>query len=296
MNDPVREKFAQYFINEVLIKNEETLNNSFFPCKTLPINYNNNKYLLTNSQEDCIIIDDEPYPTIYLTENYGSSLEEYRDSGKTSAKGICECVKTYLEKKQSISILDWGCASGRVLRFLNECLDCDTDIYGCDINANHISWCQKHLNNKGIFTQCTTLPHLPFQDNSFDVVYGISIFTHISELIDMWIMELKRIIRKNGLLIITLHDEAATNQIMSGSSPLLRDVIIENYGKILPKNYERFFVGDKSPFGNFMFFSDNNIQNTFGKVFHIKEKLTNTPLARSIGDFQTTYILENSLK
>lgn len=294
-----REDFVEFFLKDVLANNKNILSNCFYPCKILPTNYSNNTYIL-NDNKDSIDLDQEKYPPPYLTENYGSSIYEYRDSGDLTANAICAVIKNFwtnYSDDSSVRILDWGCASGRVLRFLDKYIKADT--YGCDINANHIHWCQKYLNHKAKFTQCTTLPHLPFADGYFDVIYGLSIFTHISELIDMWFMELKRVIAKNGLLIITMHDDTTMKLVRDNKIKFLSDIIRINYNDI-PETYDRFCAGDKSPFGNFMFFSDNNIENTLGKIFTIKAKLTSMPddpnqqLSSSIGQFQTTYVLENS--
>jgi ubiquinone/menaquinone biosynthesis C-methylase UbiE len=53
----------------------------------------------------------------------------------------------------------------------------------------------------------TTSPHLPFEDNYFDLVYCGSVFTHISELADTWFLELRRILRYGGYAYITIHDK-----------------------------------------------------------------------------------------
>jgi SAM-dependent methyltransferase len=49
-------------------------------------------------------------------------------------------------------------------------------------------------------------PPLPFEDASFDLVYSISVFTHLDEeMQDAWLNELKRVLRPGGILIITVH-------------------------------------------------------------------------------------------
>jgi SAM-dependent methyltransferase len=53
------------------------------------------------------------------------------------------------------------------------------------------------------------MPHLPFPDASIDFIYGISVFTHIKYLWDAWLLELKRVLKPNGLLLQTIHAEHA---------------------------------------------------------------------------------------
>jgi 2-polyprenyl-3-methyl-5-hydroxy-6-metoxy-1,4-benzoquinol methylase len=45
-----------------------------------------------------------------------------------------------------------------------------------------------------------------FKENSFDLIYALSVFTHLSEPLQrFWITELTRIVRPGGHLFITLH-------------------------------------------------------------------------------------------
>jgi ubiquinone/menaquinone biosynthesis C-methylase UbiE len=46
----------------------------------------------------------------------------------------------------------------------------------------------------------TILPHLPFEDRSFDVVYAGSVFTHIDDLAQTWFLELRRVLHAGGML------------------------------------------------------------------------------------------------
>jgi SAM-dependent methyltransferase len=57
------------------------------------------------------------------------------------------------------------------------------------------------------FATTTTFPHLPFEDNFFDLVYAGSVFTHIADLAESVALELRRILRPGGRLYITIHDE-----------------------------------------------------------------------------------------
>ena len=42
---------------------------------------------------------------------------------------------------------------------------------------------------------CTAFPHLPFEDNTFTLIYAGSVFTHILQLMDAWVMEFPRILK-----------------------------------------------------------------------------------------------------
>jgi ubiquinone/menaquinone biosynthesis C-methylase UbiE len=80
------------------------------------------------------------------------------------------------------------------------------EIWGVDISADHIVWCQQHLSPPFHFATVTTVPHLPFEDNYFDLIFAGSVFTHIEGLADSWLLELRRILRPGGRIYASVHD------------------------------------------------------------------------------------------
>jgi hypothetical protein len=55
---------------------------------------------------------------------------------------------------------------------------------------------------------------MPFEKHTFDAVYGISIFTHLSEPLHYrWFSELVRITRQGGVLMLTLQGNAFTEKL-----------------------------------------------------------------------------------
>src|ERR1700753_3942799 len=53
----------------------------------------------------------------------------------------------------------------------------------------------------------TTLPHLPFADNHFSLIFCNSIFTHIDDMFLTWFSEMNRIIEPGGYFYFSVHDE-----------------------------------------------------------------------------------------
>ncbi|MBV9773410.1 MAG: methyltransferase domain-containing protein [Gemmatimonadetes bacterium] len=102
-------------------------------------------------------------------------------------------------------ILDLGCGAGRMIRHLVE-LAATCEIWGMDISAEHIFWCRANLSPPFHFATSTKVPHLPFEDRSFRFVYCGSLFTHIDDLADAWLLELHRILALDGRLYMTIHD------------------------------------------------------------------------------------------
>lgn len=112
--------------------------------------------------------------------------------------------------RTSMKVLDFGCSSGRVLRhFYDWSTSKKCELYGVDIQALPIEWMREFLPpDFKVFTG-TVMPSLPFEDNSFDMIYGFSVFTHIKYLWDTWLLELRRVLKPGGILLQTIHTEKA---------------------------------------------------------------------------------------
>jgi len=144
---------------------------------------------------------------VFLTQGH-TQTDEYQN-------GIIPAVLTmlsYLQKsgidgEQVRDLLDFGCGSGRLLVGWHIIMP-HIQLYGCDLNPRLIEWAQQHV-PQGIDCRLSGLnPPLPYQDQQFDMIYLISVFTHLSlETQKLWIQEFKRILRKGGHLLVTLHGE-----------------------------------------------------------------------------------------
>lgn len=133
--------------------------------------------------------------------------EAYRDSGERHAREFAEAIRAALPEGP-LRILEWGCGPGRLIRHLPALLaDRQAAITGTDYNPESIGWCRANLT--GIeFTENGLNPPLPFEDGSFDVVYNFSVFTHLSEDVQLaWAKELHRVLRPGGVCISTTHGE-----------------------------------------------------------------------------------------
>lgn len=100
-------------------------------------------------------------------------------------------------------ILDYGCGWGRITR-LFATLSSDANIYGVDVDSRLISsakQCVKTIT----FSEIQSMGTLPFADNSFDLVFANSVFSHLSEKSAIsTLSELVRILNTNGKIIISV--------------------------------------------------------------------------------------------
>ncbi|MBU0736341.1 MAG: class I SAM-dependent methyltransferase [Proteobacteria bacterium] len=144
---------------------------------------------------------------VYLTQGIRGS-EAYQNS---IIPGICN-MKRYLassgiEIDSLQSILDFGCGTGRLI--VGWHLDNpERRLYGCDINEELLAWARDNLPQRITWNQSSMTPPLPYPSKSFDFIYLVSVFTHLSlDSQYLWIEELKRVIRPFGHILLTLQGE-----------------------------------------------------------------------------------------
>lgn len=114
-------------------------------------------------------------------------------------------------------ILDWGCGSGRMLRYFanHPGAGHPGTLTGADIDNDNLNWCREHLP----FASYVHLPLRPpssLPESSFDLVLGVSIFTHLPEALQFeWLAELVRVSAPGAILLMSVH--GPTIDAMSGS-------------------------------------------------------------------------------
>jgi len=124
----------------------------------------------------------------------------------------CAMLLDEVGLRETGRVLDFGCGCGRTLRWLMKRSPC-LELHGVDVDAEAIEWCREHF-PQGKFLVNNPDPPLPFPHEFFDAIYCLSVFTHLAEAMqDRWILELRRILKPGGLLILTVHGAAAAAQL-----------------------------------------------------------------------------------
>lgn len=141
-------------------------------------------------------------PDYLMFESFQLDYFKYFEESKESAAWVADHFKRY-RKAEQVKVLDWGCGPGRVIRHLPDYFGTGCEFYGTDYNAESIAWCSQNL--PGIsFNHNGLEANLPYEDNFFDFIYGISIFTHLSEPKHReWFNELRRVLKPGGIMLLT---------------------------------------------------------------------------------------------
>jgi len=99
-------------------------------------------------------------------------------------------------------MLDFGCGSARTLRhFMDEAAA--AEFWGTDIDRPSIEWVQGALCPPLHAHQCQPDPPLGLEPGSFDLIWAVSVFTHLADNSLPWLLEMHRMLKPGGLLIAT---------------------------------------------------------------------------------------------
>lgn len=107
-------------------------------------------------------------------------------------------------------VLDFGCGCGRMTRFIDPER---WDACASEVNPDHVAWCREHLPQ--VDTRLNGwAPPLAFDDGTFDLIYSMSIFTHLSgPMLKAWMGELARVARPGAIVLLTFHGPTALRLI-----------------------------------------------------------------------------------
>jgi ubiquinone/menaquinone biosynthesis C-methylase UbiE len=140
-------------------------------------------------------------PDYFLYETYKLNYEHFFRDGEAVAKEIIDWTSLYTIAPKRI--LDWGCGVSRVTMHLAKYTGSNTLIYGCDINEEMISFNKKNFQNIA-YSLVTYDPPTKFGQHYFDMIYGLSVFTHIEAgMQENWIREIYRILNDGGIFLVT---------------------------------------------------------------------------------------------
>lgn len=104
-------------------------------------------------------------------------------------------------------LLDWGVGAGRVAVPLKRLFRPEDELVGVDVDRVNVRWCQENIADIAV-SLSPLYPPLDLPDDHFAAVYGISVMTHLTrQAQDVWLREIRRVLRPGGLAILTVHGD-----------------------------------------------------------------------------------------
>lgn len=149
-----------------------------------------------------------PIPPLHLRTRIGAAREVagFLEQGRRCYHDIEGILISHGKALNNFdSVLDFGCGCGRTLRHFRDWSSSKgKTIAGVDVDMEVINWCKSHLPFVSV-QRSNIRPPLPFHAEKFDLIYAISVFTHLEEAFHFeWLSELDRVLRRDGCVIISV--------------------------------------------------------------------------------------------
>jgi SAM-dependent methyltransferase len=150
---------------------------------------------------------DAPYPPLELAnrvcslEGRGDPFDAYERLGAETKSALLRMLPaewSFGGKR----VLDFGCGAGRTLRqFLVEARH--GEFWGADIDGPSIAWLERTLNPPLHIIQNRADPPLGLEYGTFDLIWALSVFTHLTDSSLAWLLELHKLLKPGGLMVAT---------------------------------------------------------------------------------------------
>jgi SAM-dependent methyltransferase len=193
-------------------------------------------------------------------------------------------------------VYDFGSGPGRALRyFMRHATGADSGFVGTDVDERAIAWARQEF-PFGQFEVNAKSPPLDFPDAAFDLIYAISVFSHLSlpNHLD-WLRELRRVAAPRALLVLTTLGPHAMRRALTESAVF--DLVHVRRGELEQANDElrgQGFAFIRQPEGHLdhdlygvTFMDRGFVAREWGKLFHIVEIRE-----AAIDDLQDAVVLE----
>ena len=203
-------------------------------------------------------------------------IDSFLDIGSRNASDIERALNSVgAHLTRSLNVLDFGCGCGRTLIWFSEK---DSNFHGTDIDYEAVSWCERNL-KFAKFRVNDPLPPIKYEDNYFDVIYCVSVFTHLDlNRREVWLKELERILTCKGILIVSVHGREAW-----------KDLPVDDIADLRKKGFI-FRKREKGPFPEWYqtsYETDEFARGSFGKFLKVL-KYTE----KGLNDYQDLIILQ----
>lgn len=198
-----------------------------------------------------------PAKNIERVSGFGANAYNYFCNG---ASDFARFVQTAADHginalDEEVSVLDWGSGCGRLTRWFPK--KGAGQYLGIDIDEENIAWSKENLKGAS-FDTVGLYPPTRLEDHSFDLVIANSVLTHLTRAtMDKWLGEIRRVLKPNGLALLSFHDNFSNAYLVSRHKVALLQILETGFyddliGKEMagvlpdPEYYRQTYMSDAS--------------------------------------------------
>jgi SAM-dependent methyltransferase len=207
-------------------------------------------------------IHDAPPPHLRLRTHGAPDLPSFLRQGRRQVEAIRQgLAQAGISFADVRTVLDFGCGCGRTALWLWK-EHPHLEYHGVDLDPQSIRWASEHV-KFGTFQVSSPVPPLPFAESQFDMIFSISVFTHLPEdLATPWLQELRPIVRPGGVVCLSVHSEAATEHLaLAQRRELLQRGICHADSGAMSKIFDDFYQNT--------YHTHDYLMNTWGALFDV---------------------------
>jgi SAM-dependent methyltransferase len=145
-----------------------------------------------------------PIPPARNRRRVGSqSIARFMEAGRNCYEPLRAAIDRHHHRRgdgRPLRVLDFGCGVGRVLQYF---VRDQLELFASDVDRTAIEYLQRSFPSVRSDVN-RYAPPLRYQNGQFDVVYSVSIWTHLAPGLQVpWLLEVKRILAPGGLALLT---------------------------------------------------------------------------------------------
>ena len=211
------------------------------------------------------------------------------ESGQRSADYYVELYNRLCGNFDDVDrVLDFGCGCGRVLSRMPD--SGRISYFGVDLHETGLEWLRKTM-PEGTFSAGTAMPPVDIEEQSFDLIYSVSVLTHLSrEQERAWLDEWHRLLKVGGCVIATFRAEDWVDQFtVERQKMAIRKAWSEGDGFCYQKH--RYWEGIFPEYYAGTYQTIDYVRKNWGKQFEI---LTIVPAADTPNEQNTAVMRKTS--
>ena len=178
---------------------------------------------------------DQSLKTQYLNSTNVSARIRLHSEYSSNQEGWFPWLYRMSDIQDGMNILEIGCGNGALWMENMECIPSHVHITLSDISEGMLRDARNSINDERFSFSCFNAEKIPFEDESFDVVYANHMLFYC-ENIDLVVKECRRVLKKGGKLICStysrLHMKEITELVQEFNQEIMlsSDVLYERFG------------------------------------------------------------------